>query len=87
MWRENFTDFKGTPFRRIGANGDIDKIVDEVLDGKQTNVFPDKKELPMCGERVLTTPDYWAYLKIAEGCSNCCTYCAIPNPLLHLLLF
>ena len=63
----------------IGANGDIDKIVDEVLDGKQTNVFPDKKELPMCGERVLTTPDYWAYLKIAEGCSNCCTYCAIPS--------
>ena len=33
----------------------------------------------MCGERVLTTPDYWAYLKIAEGCSNCCTYCAIPS--------
>ena len=63
----------------IGANGDIDKIVDEVLDGKQTNVFPDKKELPMCGERVLTTPDYWAYLKIAEGCSNCCTFCAIPK--------
>ena len=63
----------------IGANGDIDKIVDEVLDGKQTNVFPDKKKLPMCGERVLTTPDYWAYLKIAEGCSNCCTYCAIPS--------
>ena len=63
----------------IGANGDIDKIVDEVLDGKQTNVFPDKKELPMCVERVLTTPDYWAYLKIAEGCSNCCTYCAIPS--------
>mgnify|MGYP000077297959 CR=1 FL=1 len=64
----------------IGANGDIDKIVDEVLDGKQTNVFPDKKELPMCGERVLTTPDYWAYLKIAEGCSNCCTFCALPQP-------
>lgn len=62
----------------IGANGDIDKIVDEVLNGKKTTVFPDKKNLPMCGERVLTTPDYWAYLKIAEGCSNCCTYCAIP---------
>lgn len=28
---------------------------------------------------MLTTPDYWAYLKIAEGCSNCCTYCAIPS--------
>lgn len=62
----------------IGANGDIDKIVDDVLNGEKINVFPDKKNLPMCGERVLTTPDYWAYLKIAEGCSNCCTYCAIP---------
>lgn len=62
----------------IGANGDIDKIVDEVLNGQKTTVFPDKKNLPLCGERVLTTPDYWAYLKIAEGCSNCCTYCAIP---------
>ncbi len=62
----------------IGANGDIDKIVDDVLNGNKTTVFPDKKNLPLCGERVLTTPDYWAYLKIAEGCSNCCTYCAIP---------
>ncbi len=62
----------------IGANGDIAKIVENVLNGEKTTVFPDKKNLPMCGERVLTTPDYWAYLKIAEGCSNCCTYCAIP---------
>lgn len=30
------------------------------------------------GERVLTTPKSYAYLKIAEGCSNRCTYCAIP---------
>ena len=29
--------------------------------------------------RVLTTGDKTAYLKIAEGCSNCCAYCAIPN--------
>lgn len=28
--------------------------------------------------RIRTTPDYVAYLKIAEGCDNCCTYCAIP---------
>ncbi|AGL01324.1 30S ribosomal protein S12 methylthiotransferase RimO [Desulfoscipio gibsoniae] len=28
--------------------------------------------------RVLTTPNYTAYLKIAEGCDNCCSYCAIP---------
>ena len=31
------------------------------------------------GDRVLTTGDHMAYLKIAEGCSNCCTYCAIPS--------
>ncbi len=29
--------------------------------------------------RVLTTPPYTAYLKIAEGCDNCCSYCAIPK--------
>jgi len=32
-----------------------------------------------CGEaRLLTTPPYSAYLRIADGCDNCCTYCAIP---------
>ncbi|MFZ5646297.1 MAG: 30S ribosomal protein S12 methylthiotransferase RimO [Bacillota bacterium] len=29
--------------------------------------------------RVLTTPSHWAYLKIADGCSNRCSYCAIPG--------
>lgn len=29
--------------------------------------------------RILTTPSYTAYLKIAEGCDNCCSYCAIPK--------
>ncbi|MGI6238036.1 MAG: 30S ribosomal protein S12 methylthiotransferase RimO [Christensenellales bacterium] len=33
--------------------------------------FPD-------GERVLTTPAYSAYVKISDGCDNCCAYCAIP---------
>ena len=31
------------------------------------------------GDRLLTTPDYFAYLKISEGCDNCCSYCAIPS--------
>ena len=30
-------------------------------------------------DRVITTPAHYAYLKIAEGCSNRCTYCAIPK--------
>lgn len=31
------------------------------------------------GNRILTTPSHYAYLKIADGCDNCCTYCAIPK--------
>ena len=63
----------------IGANGDIAKVCREVLKNKKVNVFPPKLSLPLEGGRVLTTPSHYAYLKIAEGCSNCCTYCAIPK--------
>ncbi len=38
----------------------------------------DKNTVALGGDRILTTPDYMAYLKIAEGCDNRCTYCAIP---------
>ena len=41
--------------------------------------FEDKNTVRLGGDRVLTTPDYAAYLKIAEGCDNRCTYCAIPS--------
>ena len=41
--------------------------------------FEDKNTVRLGGERILTTPDYYAYLKIAEGCDNRCTYCAIPS--------
>ena len=40
--------------------------------------FDDKDTVPLGGDRVLTTPEYAAYLKIAEGCDNRCAYCAIP---------
>lgn len=36
-------------------------------------------EVALGGDRVLTTPEYYSYLKIAEGCDNRCTYCAIPS--------
>lgn len=32
----------------------------------------------LASERVLTTPQHYAYLKIAEGCNRTCSYCAIP---------
>lgn len=63
----------------IGINGDIVKFAEAVLAGEKTSEFPPKTDLPLDGERILTTPDYWAYLKISDGCSNCCTYCAIPS--------
>lgn len=41
--------------------------------------FNDKEASEIGGDRIITTGDYTAYLKIAEGCTNCCTYCAIPS--------
>ena len=63
----------------IGANGNIAELVKSVIEGND-NVYemPDNEKLPLAGERLLTTPEYWSYLKIADGCSNRCTYCAIP---------
>ena len=62
----------------IGANSQIADIVEKTLGGEKTEIFPDKLSLPLNGGRVQSTPFYTAYLKIAEGCDNCCTYCAIP---------
>ena len=63
----------------IGANGDIVSVCREVLERKKVKIFPPKTALPLEGDRILTTPPHYAYLKIAEGCSNCCTYCTIPK--------
>ncbi|MBQ5743510.1 MAG: 30S ribosomal protein S12 methylthiotransferase RimO [Ruminococcus sp.] len=63
----------------IGANEQIADVVEQVLGGNGTlELFPDKLDLPLEGGRVLSTPFYTAYLKIAEGCDNKCTFCAIP---------
>ena len=62
----------------IGKNADIAKVVENALDGEKVEDFPDKMLLPMEGGRVQSTEQHWAYLKIADGCDNCCTYCAIP---------
>ena len=64
----------------IGANGDILKVIDDVMSGEDLiESFPPQSELPLDGQRILTTPEHWAYLKIADGCSNRCTYCTIPS--------
>lgn len=63
----------------IGANGSIADIVKRVIEGESVYEMPSNEDLPLVGERLLTTPEYWSYLKIADGCSNRCTYCAIPS--------
>lgn len=62
----------------IGANGDIAGCVKEMLSQGFAQRFPEKSAMPLCGARRLSTPGFSAYLKIAEGCDNRCTYCAIP---------
>lgn len=63
----------------LGSNEEICKIIQKTLDGKKVETFGNKEDLKICGDRVLTTLPYYAYLKIAEGCDNCCSYCAIPK--------
>lgn len=63
----------------IGKNSDIVNIVKQALADEVVVAVSNKEDLPLDGERILTTPEYWAYLKIGEGCSNFCTYCAIPK--------
>lgn len=63
----------------IGAEGRIADLVKNVIEGERVYDMPCNEELPLIGERLLTTPEHWSYLKIADGCSNRCTYCAIPS--------
>lgn len=63
----------------LGSNAQIAGLCERVLAGERVRAYGDKTALPFEGGRILTTPPYLAYLKIAEGCSNACTYCAIPS--------
>lgn len=63
----------------IGRNTDIVNAIDQALQGERVVEFAPKDELVMDAERVLTNAPYYAYIKLADGCDNRCTYCAIPN--------
>lgn len=62
----------------IGAIEDPVKYLRDMLESGPIEAFPEKEKLPLSGDRELTTPSWSAYLKIAEGCDNRCSYCAIP---------
>ncbi|MBR0442937.1 MAG: 30S ribosomal protein S12 methylthiotransferase RimO [Clostridia bacterium] len=66
----------------VGSIHDIVKALEAVSDKNRTEKYVSVKDhdcVELGGDRVLTTPEYMAYLKIAEGCDNRCTYCAIPS--------
>ncbi|MBE6839334.1 MAG: 30S ribosomal protein S12 methylthiotransferase RimO [Ruminococcus sp.] len=62
----------------IGCNEDIVDVINSVIVGEVVERFPDKEKLSMEGGRLISTLPFFAYLKIAEGCDNRCSYCAIP---------
>lgn len=68
----------------VGSIHEIVRAVRAATAGKNDATRPfcsclPSSEVALGGDRVLTTPEYYSYLKIAEGCDNRCTYCAIPS--------
>ena len=64
-----------------GSYGDIARAVDEVMapGGLRPCYMGDIQNCVQGGARILSTPPWYAYLRIAEGCDNCCAYCVIPR--------
>lgn len=63
----------------ISEYGRICEILDMVTAGERVCCFGVKESHSMEGKRILSTLPHYAYMRIADGCDNCCTYCAIPQ--------
>lgn len=62
----------------IGDQAEICAVLNRLGGAEQVTQFAPKCRMPLTGGRVLATMPFFAWLKIAEGCSNGCAYCAIP---------
>ena len=62
----------------IGCNGDIVKAIEAVMKGERIIKSSKVGDHDMEGDRLLSTMTHYAYLRIADGCDNRCSYCAIP---------
>ena len=62
----------------LGCNGDIVQAIEDVMRDKRIikGSTPDAHDME--GDRLLSTMSHYAYLRIADGCDNRCSYCAIP---------
>ena len=62
----------------IGANDEIAASIRQALEGQKVRKFYAPENLEMEGKRILVNYPYYAYIRIADGCDNRCSYCAIP---------
>jgi len=63
----------------IGSNKNIARLTRDAINKKAKNSYGEKWELDLNTKRVLGGYPFSAYIKISDGCDNCCTYCAIPQ--------
>ncbi len=61
-----------------GCNGEIADIVENLGRDEKKFFTAPIEQLPEVGDRVILSPPHYAYVKIADGCDNRCSYCAIP---------
>lgn len=70
---------EGDGFVGCGSYEKIAQIVNKVAQGERPFLFEDNSAPIPETDRVVATSDHWAYLRIAEGCDNRCSYCMIPS--------
>ena len=65
----------------LGTGGyyDVVSAAGQVLEGRTVSAFRSIHGALQETGRILTTPEHYSYLKIAEGCDNCCAFCVIPK--------
>lgn len=63
----------------LGKNHEIIETIERVLKDERVIDFGNLEEHKLDGDRMQSTLPHYAYLRIADGCDNCCTYCAIPQ--------
>ena len=62
-----------------GSYGQIVQAIGAVMEGDRPCLMGNIHTAPQNGPRILSTPPWYAYLRIAEGCDNHCAYCVIPS--------
>lgn len=79
-WKDKLDDLcpEVDGFLGVGGYEDIAQVIDQAAQGRRPALFGDIDAPVPETDRVVCTSDYWAWLRIAEGCDNRCSYCVIP---------